>query len=182
MQVQGQENLQNTTVNINLYKKFIFTLTFKLIAILNNRQPSNVFGFGKQGMVQWWECSGISKFQFNQESGRRRTNSWMCYLQIIIFYLKFDHHPLKLAKINSQSLKLPPHWDTLFREALKERFGKGLPPRRAFKPWLRLKTKIVHFATLFKKRDPILWPYFVLFFIQNRNIFQNNIVELDVLE
>ena len=31
VQVQGQENLQNTTVNINLYKSLImFTLTFKL--------------------------------------------------------------------------------------------------------------------------------------------------------
>ena len=25
--------------------------------ILNNRQPLKVFGFGKQGMAQWWECS-----------------------------------------------------------------------------------------------------------------------------
>ena len=38
-------------------------------------------------------CSGIphstktsiSKFQFNQESGRRRTSMWMCYLQIVIY-------------------------------------------------------------------------------------------------
>jgi len=30
--------------------------------------------------------TNISKFQFNQESGRRRTTSWMCYLQIIIHY------------------------------------------------------------------------------------------------
>ena len=31
----------------------------------------------------------ISKFQFNQESGERRTTMWMCYLQIVIylFYL-----------------------------------------------------------------------------------------------
>ena len=30
-----------------------------------------------------------SKFQFDQESGRRRTTMWMCYLQIVIylFYL-----------------------------------------------------------------------------------------------
>ena len=27
----------------------------------------------------------IFKFQFNQESGRRRTTLWMCYLQIIFF-------------------------------------------------------------------------------------------------
>ena len=29
--------------------------------------------------------SYTSKFQFNQESGRRRTTLWMCYLQIIIY-------------------------------------------------------------------------------------------------
>ena len=27
----------------------------------------------------------ISKFQFDQESGRRRTTMWMCYLQIVIY-------------------------------------------------------------------------------------------------
>ena len=27
----------------------------------------------------------FSKFRFEQESGRRRTTLWMCYLQIIIF-------------------------------------------------------------------------------------------------
>ena len=29
----------------------------------------------------------ISKFQFDQESGRRRTTLWMCYLQIIIIMI-----------------------------------------------------------------------------------------------
>ena len=29
--------------------------------------------------------TNISKFQFNQESDRRRTTLWMCYLQIIIY-------------------------------------------------------------------------------------------------
>ena len=31
--------------------------------------------------------TNISKFQFNQESGRRRTTLWMCYLQTIIYCL-----------------------------------------------------------------------------------------------
>ena len=31
--------------------------------------------------------TNISKFQFDQESGRRRTTLWMCYLQIIIYSL-----------------------------------------------------------------------------------------------
>ena len=29
--------------------------------------------------------TNISKFQFDQESDRRRTTLWMCYLQIIIY-------------------------------------------------------------------------------------------------
>ena len=31
--------------------------------------------------------TNVSKFRFDQESGRRRTTLWMCYLQIIIHYL-----------------------------------------------------------------------------------------------
>ena len=31
--------------------------------------------------------TNISKFQFDQESGRRRTTLWMCYLQIIIIIM-----------------------------------------------------------------------------------------------
>ena len=31
----------------------------------------------------------ISKFQFDQESGRRRTTLWMCYLQIVIYFHLF---------------------------------------------------------------------------------------------
>ena len=74
---------------------------------------------------------------------------------LFIFYLKFYRHPSKLVNINRPwSSKLPPHWDTLFREVLKGRFGRYASPRRAYKPWPRLKTKIVHFATLFKERRP----------------------------
>ena len=35
--------------------------------------------------------NNISKFQFDQESGRRRTTLWMCYLQIIIYFNLFIH-------------------------------------------------------------------------------------------
>ena len=34
--------------------------------------------------------TNISKFQFYQESGRWRTTMWMCYLQIVIYFL-FGH-------------------------------------------------------------------------------------------
>ena len=33
--------------------------------------------------------TNIFKFQFHQESGRRRTTLWMCYLQIIIYFPLF---------------------------------------------------------------------------------------------
>ena len=39
--------------------------------------------------------TNISKFQFDQESGRRRTTMWMCYLQIVIYlftYLVYSPH------------------------------------------------------------------------------------------
>ena len=60
VQVQGQENLQNTTVNINLYRSlnYIFTLTFTL-----KNDSARIYGFGKQGMAQWRECSPVSAYQ-----------------------------------------------------------------------------------------------------------------------
>ena len=33
--------------------------------------------------------TSISKFQFEQELGRQRTTLWMCYLQIIIYFILF---------------------------------------------------------------------------------------------
>ena len=33
--------------------------------------------------------TNISKLQFDQESGRRRTTMWMCYLQIVIYLFNF---------------------------------------------------------------------------------------------
>ena len=30
--------------------------------------------------------ANTSKFQFDQESGKRRTTMWMCYVQIVIYY------------------------------------------------------------------------------------------------
>ena len=40
--------------------------------------------------------TNIFKFQFDQESGRRRTTTWMCYLQIVIIYLFIcSHKPLE---------------------------------------------------------------------------------------
>ena len=44
------------------------------------------FSFGYSGLPLASK-SNISKFQFDQESGRRRTTLWMCYLQFIIIII-----------------------------------------------------------------------------------------------
>ena len=44
--------------------------------------------------------TNIFKFQFDQESGTRRTTLWMCYLQFII-YLIFIHKPSFECSIKS---------------------------------------------------------------------------------
>ena len=47
--------------------------------------------------------TNIFKFQFNQESDRRRTTLWMCYLQIIIYlfiYLSIYLQLTKFTKMN----------------------------------------------------------------------------------
>ena len=45
---------------------------------------SERFFSGYSGFPLSWKTNS-SKFQFDQESGRRRTTLWMCYLQIIIY-------------------------------------------------------------------------------------------------
>ena len=47
--------------------------------------------------------TNISKFQFDQESGRRRTTLWMCYLQILLLLL------LLFVILDSQSLHNDPN-------------------------------------------------------------------------
>ena len=48
--------------------------------------------------------TNISKVQFDQESGRRRTTLWMCHLQIIIIYLFIYLFISNQCKDCSQSL------------------------------------------------------------------------------
>ena len=43
----------------------------------------------------------ISKFQFDQESGRRRTTLWMCYLQVIIYLSFIYFYQMTLNKIST---------------------------------------------------------------------------------
>ena len=40
--------------------------------------------------------TNISKFQFDQESSRRRTTMWMCYLQIVIYFYLFIYNSRSL--------------------------------------------------------------------------------------
>ena len=48
--------------------------------------------------------TNISKFQFDQESGRRRTTSRMCYLQIITHYYYY-YYSLLLYDFISRTLE-----------------------------------------------------------------------------
>ena len=59
-----------------------------LFFVVASLHCSKRFFFGYSGFPLSSKTN-ISKFQFDQESGRRRTTMWMCYLQIVIylFYL-----------------------------------------------------------------------------------------------
>ena len=58
--------------------------------------------------------TNISKFQFDQESGRRRTITLMCYLQIVIYFIILlfiylnasDQRPLGFLKARLQIMRL----------------------------------------------------------------------------
>ena len=57
--------------------------------------------------------TSISKFQFDQESGRQRTTLWMCYLQIIIYLFTYlfiiflSNESLLLVAVVAQVFKKP---------------------------------------------------------------------------
>ena len=42
--------------------------------------------------------TNIFKFQFDQESGRRRTTLWMCYLQIVIYIIYIIYYLCNVTK------------------------------------------------------------------------------------
>ena len=56
-----------------------------------------------------------------------RTILWMCYLQIITYFFLSLLLLYFGFKINRQSSKLTPHWDTLFHEVHKRRFQTLTP-------------------------------------------------------
>ena len=47
-------------------------------------------GFSLDNLFPLSSKTNTSKFQFDQESGRRRTTLWMCYLQIIIYLFNYS--------------------------------------------------------------------------------------------
>ena len=57
--------------------------------------------------------TSISKFQFDQESGRQRTTLWICYLQIIIYLFTYlfiiflSNESLLLVAVVAQVFKKP---------------------------------------------------------------------------
>ena len=56
--------------------------------------------------------SNISKFQFDQESGRRRIIMWMCYLQLVIYIFIYFVHFICLA-VHTKIFGECQDWQTL---------------------------------------------------------------------
>ena len=49
--------------------------------------------------------TNISKFQFDQESGRRRTTLWMCYLQITTYlFILFIYYENSFIPVNGEEI------------------------------------------------------------------------------
>ena len=72
VQVQGQQNLQNTTVNINLYRM-----------ILNNRQPSQVFGsLGSKG----WHSGENARLPLMWSWLKSRRRYIVCGLSLLLVF------------------------------------------------------------------------------------------------
>ena len=69
---------------------FCFVLLGLCLCLLKKKSLLLVLSFAPRGFSPYSgfplsSKTNISKFQFDQESGRRRTTSWMCFLQIIIY-------------------------------------------------------------------------------------------------
>ena len=64
--------------------------------------------FLSERFFSWYSCfphsskTNISKFQFDQESGRRRTTMWMCYLQIVMIFI----YLVSLSELSSPADRL----------------------------------------------------------------------------
>ena len=69
-----------------------------------------VLPLAPRGFSSWYSSfplsskTNISKFQFDQESGRPRTILWMCYLQIIIIIIIILHFK-KHSLLNSSQIE-----------------------------------------------------------------------------
>ena len=85
--------------------------------------------------------TNISKFQFDQESGRRRTTLWMCYLQIFIIIISVisgqflsisrTHLYNLLKKMRERMLKMAPSF-----------LSSPVRSRLAYKQTLRLHSRL----------------------------------------
>ena len=70
-----------------------------------------VLSFALRGFSSWYSSfplsskTNISKFQFDQESGRPRTILWMCYLQIIIIIIIIILNFKKHSLLNSSQIE-----------------------------------------------------------------------------
>ena len=62
--------------------------------------------------------TNISKFQFDQESGRQRTTLWMCYLQNHYLFIYLFIYLFLIEKILINSFIFCYHCHTLFKQQL----------------------------------------------------------------
>ena len=92
--------------------------------------------------------TSISKFQFDQESGRRRTTLWMCYLQIIICYYYL------IIYLNEKNLiHIITHPPTIcVRDGRKKTVETWLSIRE------RKKRKVGNLKVVFRKRTKLRTP------------------------
>ena len=93
--------------------------------------------------------TNISKFQFDQESGRQRTTWWMCYLQIIIYlfiYLLFIYMLRSLSPNQVIAVReLTQHIREKTSEVREQDVGETTRRRNYRKP-SSLSTSLIHFS------------------------------------
>ena len=85
--------------------------------------------------------TSISKFLFDQESGRRRTTMWMCYLLIVILFIYslidwLIDWLIYLFSVSPPGLTASRVWDNLYNSKFPAQFCTNLGKKSFFQTWL----------------------------------------------
>ena len=86
--------------------------------------------------------TSISKFQFDQESGRRRTTLWMCYLQIIIYLFIYGCF---VSLVNTKFVAKITAFESLFYCVTSFQSDSQKKSTHIFISWQELKNKFLSF-------------------------------------